>query len=74
MDPTRSTRPKNWRTFGRIALFLLIAAALTAAGGWLTSIRGQDPTGIYRLAVMFGSGALFLGLIWAGSAAENRME
>lgn len=79
MDPTMPTRPKHWRKFGRFALLMLVAAIVTAAGGWAATISGQDPSGMYRLAALFGAGAMLLGIIWASSAgmsdsADDRSE
>lgn len=68
MDPAAPRRPKYWRGIGKVAVLLLLAASVTAAGAWLASMWGRDPGTAYRLAIRFGAGGLMLGLIWAGSA------
>ena len=71
MDPMRSLRPKNWRSYGKLGLVLLVVAAATAAGAWLASMSGQNPSAGYRLSALAVAGAFLCGLIWAGSAGMD---
>ncbi len=71
MDPTMPTRPKHWRKFGRLSLFLLVAALVSATGGWAASNLGLDASRAYRLAALFGAGAMLFGLMFLGSAGMS---
>ena len=71
MDPMRSLRPKHWRRYGKLGLVLLVVAATTAAGAWLASMSGWDPSVAYRLAALAAAGAFLCGIIWAGSAGMD---
>lgn len=74
MDPVRSLKPKNWRTYGRLAPPLILVAVLMAAAGWLTSMLGHDPGTLYRLAALATAGAMLFGLIWVGSSTTDETE
>jgi hypothetical protein len=71
MDPMRSLRPKHWRSYGKVALALLVLAAAMAAGAWFASRSGQDPSGAYRLSALAVAGAFLCGAIWAGSTGMD---
>jgi hypothetical protein len=65
MDPAIPTpKRRDRRIVGIVCLLLLLTAAVTAAFGWLTSLRAQDPGDAYRLAVFLGAGAVASGVLW----------